>query len=119
MTGKAAYIKAGYKSKGAAAEVNASRLLRNAKVAAIIDKVQEKALDKAEISQERILQEEAKLAFSNPKTPITFSDKGRSLERLERHLGMFEKDAQQLAVIILGPDHSIKKSPKSGIGEDG
>lgn len=156
MNGKDAYIKAGYKARGAAAEVNASRMLRNAKVRRAVDAARAKASDKAEVTQERILREEMRLAFvdprklcdengvtiplhklpddiaraitgleviiqadGSPKYKYKFSDKGKSLERLERHLGMFKKDAQGLAIIILGPDHSVKKSSHSGIGKDG
>jgi phage terminase small subunit len=125
MDAKSAYIKAGYRARGAAAEVNASRLLRNAKVAAAIEKGQKKAADKAEVTMERILREEMRLAFFDPaglvdkngkllpihklpedvrrvivgleiiqqskgalKFKYKFSDKGKSLERLEKYKGM-------------------------------
>jgi phage terminase small subunit len=128
MDAKNAYIKAGYKARGAAAEVNASRLLRNAKVASAIEKAQKRAADKAEATTERILREEMRLAFFDPaglvdengclldlhklsedsrraitglevtqqpggglKFKYKFSDKGKSLERLSKHLGMYER----------------------------
>ena len=146
MNQKDAYIKAGYKARGKAAENHASRLVCNGRFAAELKKAVEKAADKAEISQERILREEKRLAFIDPielvdgngkllglhelpvdirraiqgleiitlvdgslKYKYKFSDKGRSLERLERHLGMFEKDNEQGApVIILKPGEVIK-----------
>jgi phage terminase small subunit len=75
MDGKTAYIAAGYKARGAAAEVNASRLLRNAKVAAAIKKVQKRATQRAEVTCERIIEEYAKIAFLNPKK--IFDKKGK------------------------------------------
>lgn len=127
MDAKNAYIKAGYKARGVVAEVNASRLLRNAKMKAVLDKARKKAAYKAEITQNRILKDEKCLAFFNPqgllndegnilsldklpedvaraivglevlqqtdgalKFKYRFSDKGRSLERLSRHLGMYD-----------------------------
>ncbi|MEJ2731880.1 MAG: terminase small subunit [Deltaproteobacteria bacterium] len=75
MDAKTAYIKAGYKARGAAAEVNASRLLRNAKVKATIDEAQKRAAQRAEVTCERILEEYAKIAFLNPKR--IFDRKGK------------------------------------------
>jgi phage terminase small subunit len=134
MNGKAAYIAAGYKATGAAAEVNASKLLRNTKVKAAIEEAQKKAAYKAEVTAERILREEMCLAFFDPgelvdkngnqlplhKLPGTvrraiaglevitqpkgklkfkykFSDKGRSLDRLERIQGMFAPEKHEIA----------------------
>ncbi len=148
MTAKDAYIKAGYKARGAAAEVNASRLLRNAKMKPILKEAQKRAADKAEVTQERILREEMRLAYLNPSSlfdengsqiPIhklpedvaraitglevieqadgkvkhkyKFSDKGKALERLSRHLGMYNDklnlgfSAETLNAILSGlPD---------------
>ncbi len=136
MDGTAAYIAAGYKTKGAGARVNASKLLTKTNIKAAIKEGQKKAADKAEVTQERVLREEARLAFADlrqlfdekgtiiplHKLPddivraviglevitevgeITrykykFSDKGKSLERLERHLGMF-KDTLRLEMTV-------------------
>ncbi len=121
------------------AEAGASRLLSNDKVKVYINKRLAKMSDKAEITQERILREESRLAFSDiaeifkgetlvapdklpedvrraiagvkvkvksyggtgdsKRTETTYEykfwDKGRALERVEKHLGMFEKDNLQ------------------------
>ncbi len=151
-----AYLKAGYKCSRAAARANAARLITNDNIKKVVEAGQEKASDKDEITKERVLREEARLAFvdlrqlcdedgtfiplhklpddiaraviglevirqvdGNLKFKYKFSDKGRALERISRHLGLYEKDAQQLAVIILGPDNSVKKSSKSGVAEGG
>jgi phage terminase small subunit len=59
-----AYRKAGYKARGYnVAEVNASRLLRNAKVAAVINAAKVERSQRNEISADRVLQEAARLAF--------------------------------------------------------
>lgn len=121
-----AYEKAGYKARGAAARTNASRLLANVSIKQALTKGRQKAANKAEISQTRILREEARLAFLDPRTLVDtdgklidlhklpedaaraisgleviehadgklkfkyrFNDKGRSLERISRHLGMY------------------------------
>ena len=160
MDGKAAYIKAGYKARGAAAEVNASRLLRNAKVAAAIEKAQKKAADKAEVTTERILREEARLAFFDPlglmdksgkqlplhklpedvrraivgleiiqqpkgaqKFKYKFSDKGKSLERISKHLGMYTENinlgfgSETLNAILAGLPDEYARAVRAALGE--
>lgn len=121
-----AYEKAGYKTRGAAARVNASQLLGNVSIQKALEQGRQKAAEKAVITQQRILEEEARLAFLDPKSLVDtdgkqldlhklpedtaraisglevieqadgtlkykyrFNDKGRSLERLSRHLGMY------------------------------
>ena len=68
-----AYIKAGYKAKGAAARANASRLLTNDNVKTALKERQKKAAEKVELTQERILQEEMRLAFLNPQNLVSKS----------------------------------------------
>jgi phage terminase small subunit len=60
-----AAIAAGYSRKGA--EVTASQLLRNPKVAAEIEKKFGKRLDKLEITADKVLKEIAKIAFFDPR----------------------------------------------------
>ena len=134
MDGKAAYVAAGYKARSSSAEVNASRLLRNAKVKAAIEEAQARAAYKAEVTAERILREEMCIAYFDPaglvdedgnplslrmipekvrraiagvdiirqadggvKYKFRFSDKGRSLDRLERIKGMFAPEKHEIA----------------------
>lgn len=61
----AAYIRAGYKAKGNAAESRASQLLSNIKIRAAIDKRLTAILERVEITPERILQELAAIAFAD------------------------------------------------------
>jgi phage terminase small subunit len=159
MNGKAAYIAAGYKARGAAAEVNASKLLRITKVAAAIEEAQKKAAYKAEVTAERILREEMCLAFLNPhglvdkngklldlhklpedvaraivglevtevagilKYKYKFSDKGRSLERISRHLGMYNDklnlgfSAETLNAILAGLPPELAEAIRTELGK--
>jgi len=64
-SGRAAYHAAGYTAKGAAADANASRLLRNAKVSARIAELKGEAAQATIVTAARILEELAKLAFAN------------------------------------------------------
>jgi phage terminase small subunit len=67
MDQKNAYIKAGYKARGNSAESKASRLVRNGKVKAVFNKARENAAQKAELGQQKILEEYAKVAFLDPR----------------------------------------------------
>lgn len=65
LNGKQAAIRAGYSEK--TAEVQASRLLSNAKVAAAVKHSMEKRETRTEITQDRVLREYARLAFFDPR----------------------------------------------------
>lgn len=65
LNATAAYQRAGYKARGNAAEANASRLLRNAKVAAAIQAAMAQRGERVQVNQDRVLQEIAVLSFSN------------------------------------------------------
>lgn len=65
LNGKQAAIRAGYSENGA--EVQASRLLRNVHVRAIVETAQSKAEAKLGITADRILEELARIAFLDPK----------------------------------------------------
>jgi len=58
-----AAIRAGYSEKGA--DVQGNRLLSNVRIEAYISKLKAKRQDKYEITEERILREYARMAFSN------------------------------------------------------
>lgn len=65
LNATAAYRRAGYSATGNAAEVNAARLLRNAKVTEAIAKAQAKRSERTEITQDRVLRELAKIGFAD------------------------------------------------------
>lgn len=69
-----AYILAGYSAQGKTAEQAACRLARNVKVQAAIKKVRDKANKAAEITHQRIRDEESRLAFYDLKE--LFDSKG-------------------------------------------
>ncbi len=70
LNGKQAAIRAGYKPKSA--ESQASRLLRNAKVRAHIDKLIAEASTRTGINADRVLREYARIAFLNPVRAVDF-----------------------------------------------
>lgn len=59
-----AYLRAGYKVSENVAAVNAKRLLSNAKIDAAVQKAMEKRSDRTEITADKVLEEYAKLGFS-------------------------------------------------------
>jgi phage terminase small subunit len=63
MNGKQAAIRAGYNPK--TAESQASRMLRDVKVQEYINSLRERLKKKLEITQERVLQELARISFSD------------------------------------------------------
>lgn len=73
FNGRQAAIRSGYSRKGA--EVLASRLLRKANVAAALESAKAKAVQKAELTAARVLEEIRRLAFSDIRD--IFDAKGR------------------------------------------
>lgn len=155
-----AYLAAGYKCSRSAARRNAARLMTNADILAAIKRALEGAADKAEITQQRILEEEGRLAFLNPqnlvgadgnlldlhelpedvaraitglevikqadgnlKFKFKFSDKGRSLERISRHLGMYNDklnlgfSAETLNAILAGLPDEYARAVREALGK--
>ena len=90
----------------------ASKLLRKANIADYIKKQQQELQQKTKITQERVLQELANIAFS---WEIRTHDKLKALELIGKHIGMFgqlskaeEVDKQlQKAVELLGGIDSV------------
>lgn len=63
LNASAAYQRAGYVAQGNAAEANASRLIRNAKVAIAINEAKLAQSQRTHITADRVLLEAARLAF--------------------------------------------------------
>lgn len=59
-----AYLRAGYKVSESVAAVNAQRLLRNAKIQDVLSLAMKKRAERTEITQDKVVQELAKIAFS-------------------------------------------------------
>ena len=67
LNATAAYKRAGYETDGNSAETCAYRLLRNAKVEEYVNARMQQREQRTEITQDRVLQEYAKLAFLDPR----------------------------------------------------
>lgn len=76
---KSAYINAGYKARGNAAEASASKLLRNPKVATFIDRMRGELQEETKVSAKRVIDELAKLAFSSMGDYVDFGADGVTL----------------------------------------
>jgi phage terminase small subunit len=71
LNAAAAYRRAGYAALGNAAEVNAARLLRNAQVAAEIERRKKRRAEQAEIRAEAVLQRLWAIATADPREIIS------------------------------------------------
>ena len=74
---------AGYSEKSA--EVTGSRMLRNAKVQAEIDRQTQNRVQKLEITTEKIMQETARIAFANVLDYLTVDAKGARFDLSKVH----------------------------------
>jgi len=74
------YIRAGYKATGHIAEVNSSKLLRTAKVQDELKKAMARREKRTEVTQDRVIKELSKVAFSNMSDYCTFTTQKTILE---------------------------------------
>lgn len=72
----AAYVAAGYKARGNAAEVNAARLLRNAQVKAAIAAAQDARAARAQVSADDVVRELMRIAFLDPRKVMAWGPAG-------------------------------------------
>lgn len=82
-TEEQAYVDAGYKARGANARAAASKLLTNDNVAAFIEEFRGKLRKESGITAERVLNEYAKIAFSNMRAYSTWGPSGIELRDSE------------------------------------
>lgn len=101
-----ACIRAGY-SENTAKQMGSENLSKP-DVQAEIEKARSKTSNKLEITRERVLQEIAGIAFeeikglADPDLNLpSYSDKNSALEKLSKHLGLFEQDNSQKAPTII------------------
>lgn len=73
----------------------ASRLLRNPKVAARVEELRAPALKAAKIDIDRWFEEAGKYAFGVPSTKLAHSDKRGYLDMVGRSLGAYKEDNVQ------------------------
>jgi len=88
MNATAAYRRAGYTAEGNSAEVNASRLLRNAKVSEEIAKRQAKMQEESGMSVKWVLEQYQAIINNNISTDPAVA-KG-ALDSVAKHYGMFK-----------------------------
>lgn len=92
-----AYIAAGYKSKGKAAENNAARLIANDRFKAEYDKAMAEAAEKTNINAQRVLKEEGRIAFADlgdifvEETPLPPSELPEDIRRAISGIEIIEK----------------------------
>lgn len=109
--GKAAAIAAGYSPRSA--EVQASRLLKNAKVRAFLDARAASLSKKVEVDAEKILGRLADIAFS----PIArFNDQIKALELLGKNLRLFTDKVELSGSIGLAERMREARERTSGRG---
>lgn len=101
LNASAAYRRAGYTACGNCAEVNAARLLRNAKVAAAIEKAMAERAARNNIDADRVLRELGRIAFLDVRR--IFNAEG-SLKRLDELDDDTAAALASLDVVELGGD---------------
>lgn len=106
LNGKQAAIRCGYSPK--TAEVQASRLLSIAKVGAAVSERREKLAEKAEITQEMIVAELAKIGFANMLDYVSITSGG------EPFIDLSALNREQAAAIA----EMVVEDFKDGRGED-
>ena len=100
LNATASYKRAGYAGSGNTAEVNAHKILRNAKVATFIATRQRELQEKTGITQERVLAEFAKIGFLDARK--FFDERGqlRALHELD----------DDTAAALAGMDIAVERS---------
>lgn len=103
--GRQSYLQAGYKCTDAAAEVGASRALRNAKVAAYVDKLRAEAAERAGISVQGVVERLEHIYRLGVGEVVTegvspsLAAAATAAQLLGKHLGMFEERVRDVTPI--------------------
>jgi len=105
MSAAEAYKQAGYDAKGNAAEVSASRLLRNDKVAARVEELKQRAAASVSLTKEWVLERLIKNVEMGQASE-DLAPANKALELLGKELGMFvdrsENVNQNVSYVISG-----------------
>lgn len=101
LNASAAYQRAGYRSRGNAAEVAACRLLRNVQIKQAIAEAQSKRAVRTELSADWVVKRLRREAGQKGKG-ASHSARVRALELLGKHLGIFEEDNSQKGATAVG-----------------
>jgi terminase small subunit-like protein len=84
-------------------------LRKSGKVSARIAELRAPAAQKALLSIEKTAEHLAQAAYAKPKKGVTWGNKLEAIEKVMRHLGMFERDNSQrqpnlaLQIVVIGP----------------
>lgn len=127
-----AYIAAGYKSRGPAAEATASRLLRNHKVAAALTKLREERAERVEVDQDWVLEKLVANVARSMKVEAVYNADGdeigeyqyqgsvanKALELVGKHLGMFRNDGAGVNVNVNVDNRPTAKPLKDWTNEE-
>jgi phage terminase small subunit len=92
-------IAAGYSAKGA--DVQAVRLLGNARVKAAVDAALAVQIDRIELKADAVLNGLKKLAFGAPSDWLTSGTQARCLELLGKHLKLFTEKHEVTGLLTL------------------
>ena len=84
--------------KDATAAQAASRMLRNVKVSEYIQERMQERQQRTNISQDRVLDDLAAIAFETDREIVGIRERLRALELLGKHLGMFERKKDALDI---------------------
>lgn len=113
-TGKVgeSYRNAGYDAKGNAAEVAGSRLLRNVQIKAYIAERQAKQVEKFDLTQEKVVEQLARIAFADPRKFFSADGRLKPIHELDEAtaagLAGFEVDEIRAGKKIVGQTAKIK-----------
>ena len=103
-----AYLRAGYRCSRKTATQNASKLLVNVGIQERLSKVKKPALEKAEVTLERTLQELAYVAFSRVDHSLEFDEHGVKFRR-----------SKELSENVIAAIESVSSSTTLRTGKDG
>ena len=106
-----AYLRAGYKVKETSARVQASRLLADPNIARAIEAAKKKRSERTQITQDRVLQEIARIAFFDVRKLYRAAEDGGGM--LDPH--ELDDDA---AAVLVGVDIVEETEPKEGGGRE-
>ena len=84
--------------KDATAAQATSRMLRNVKVSKYIQERMQERQQRTNISQDRVLDDLAAIAFETDREIVGIRERLRALELLGKHLGMFERKKDALDI---------------------
>lgn len=103
-----AYLRAGYKVKESSARVQSCRLLADPNISAAIEAAKQKRSERTEITQDRVLQEIARIAFFDV----------RKLYREEGGMKDPHELDEDAAAVLVGVDIVEETEPKEGGGRE-